>query len=108
MHKELHTLLRGPAPPGCFAPLATTRCAVEDSMQGSVIDLKYSLLIEPTEGPASFHFYSPNLSGFIGVGLSVEDCLYKATWGTEQHLSFLRAEPHQELASVSTPLSAGV
>lgn len=55
-----------------------------------MIDLKYSLIIEATEDPAFFTFYSPDLEGFTGVGNSVEDCLYKAKWGIEEHLSLLK------------------
>jgi len=56
-----------------------------------MIDLKYSLIIEATEDPAFFTFCSPDLEGFTGVGSSVEDCLYKAKWGMEEHISLLRA-----------------
>jgi predicted RNase H-like HicB family nuclease len=55
-----------------------------------VIDLKYSLVIEATEAPNFFGFYSPDLEGFTGVGNSVEDCLYKARWGMEEHGALLR------------------
>ncbi len=55
-----------------------------------MIDLKYSLIIEATEDPAFFTFYSPDLEGFTGVGSSVEDCLYKAKWGMEEHISLLK------------------
>ena len=55
-----------------------------------MIDLKYSLIIEATEDQAFFTFYSPDLEGFTGVGNSVEDCLYKAKWGMEEHLSLLK------------------
>ncbi|MDO8716816.1 MAG: hypothetical protein Q7J73_08440 [Dehalococcoidales bacterium] len=55
-----------------------------------MIDLKYSLIIEATEDPAFFTFYSPNLEGFTGVGNSVEDCLYKGKWGIEEHISLLK------------------
>ncbi|MBI4515393.1 MAG: type II toxin-antitoxin system HicB family antitoxin [Deltaproteobacteria bacterium] len=55
-----------------------------------MIDLKYSLVIEATEDPSFFGFYSPDLEGFTGVGHSVEDCLYKARWGIEEHVSMLR------------------
>jgi predicted RNase H-like HicB family nuclease len=34
--------------------------------------------------------YSLDLEGFTGVGNSVEDCLYKARWGMEEHLALLR------------------
>ena len=55
-----------------------------------MIDLKYSLAIEATEDPTFFSFYSPDLEGFSGVGSSVEDCLYKAKWGMEEHVSLLK------------------
>jgi len=35
-------------------------------------------MIEATENPNFFGFYSPDLEGFTGVGNSIEDCLYKA------------------------------
>ena len=54
-----------------------------------MIDLKYSLVIEATEDPNFFGFYSPELEGFTGVGHSIEDCLYKARWGMEEHLAIL-------------------
>ena len=53
------------------------------------IDLKYSLVIEATEDPTFFGFFSPDLEGFTGVGHSVEDCLYKAKWGMEEHVALL-------------------
>jgi hypothetical protein len=46
-----------------------------------MIELEYSLVIEATEEPDFFGFYSPDLEGFTGVGHSIEDCLYKAKWG---------------------------
>ncbi len=55
-----------------------------------MIDLKYSLVIEATEDPNFFGFYSPDLEGFTGIGNSVEDCLYKARWGIEEHVTLLR------------------
>ncbi len=55
-----------------------------------MIELAYSLVIEATEDPTFFTFYSPELEGFTGVGSSVEDCLYKARWGMEEHVSLLR------------------
>ena len=56
-----------------------------------MIDLDYSLVIEATEDPDFFGFYSPDLDGFTGVGHSVEDCLYKARWGMREHVEMLRA-----------------
>jgi len=55
-----------------------------------MIDLKYSLIIEATEDPTFFTFYSPDLEGFTGVGNSVEDCLYKAKWGMEEQVALLK------------------
>jgi predicted RNase H-like HicB family nuclease len=55
-----------------------------------VINLKYSLVIEATDDPTFFGFYSPDLQGFTGVGHSVEDCLYQARWGMEEHLTLLK------------------
>jgi predicted RNase H-like HicB family nuclease len=55
-----------------------------------MIDLRYSLIIEATEDPDFFSFYSPELEGFTGVGHSVEDCLYKAKWGMLEHIDLLR------------------
>jgi len=55
-----------------------------------MIDLKYSLIIEATEDPTFFTFYSLDLEGFTGVGSSVEDCLYKAKWGMQEHISLLK------------------
>ncbi len=51
-----------------------------------MIELKYSLVIEATEDPSYFCFYSPDLPGFTGVGNSVEDCIYKAKWGMTEFL----------------------
>jgi predicted RNase H-like HicB family nuclease len=55
-----------------------------------VIDLKYSLVIEATDDPTFFGFYSPDLQGFTGTGHSIEDCLYQARWGMEEHLALLK------------------
>ena len=55
-----------------------------------MIDLKYSLVIEATDDPEFFGFYSPELEGFTGIGHSVEDCLYKAKWGVLEHVNLLK------------------
>ena len=55
-----------------------------------MLDLRYSLVIEATEDPNFFTFYSPDLEGFTGVGNSIEDCLYKARWGTQEHITILK------------------
>ena len=57
-----------------------------------MIDLKYSLVIEATDDPTFFGFYSPDLEGFTGVGHSIEDCLYQARWGMEEHLELLKKQ----------------
>ena len=57
-----------------------------------MIDLKYSLVIEATEDPNFFGFYSAELEGFTGIGHSIEDCLYKAKWGMEEHIELLKKE----------------
>jgi len=55
-----------------------------------MIDLQYSLIIEATDEPDFFGFYSPDLEGFTGVGHSVEDCLFKAKWGMMEHVNLLK------------------
>ena len=57
-----------------------------------MIDLKYSLVIEATADPLFFSFFSPTLEGFTGVGNSVEDCLYKARHGMDEHVALLREQ----------------
>jgi predicted RNase H-like HicB family nuclease len=54
-----------------------------------MIELPYSLVIEATEDPDYFGFYSTELEGFTGSGHSVEDCLYQAKWGMKEHVSLL-------------------
>jgi predicted RNase H-like HicB family nuclease len=55
-----------------------------------MIDLPYSLVIEATDEPDYFGFYSPDLEGFSGIGNSVEDCIYKAKWGMKEHIALLK------------------
>ena len=55
-----------------------------------MIGLDYSLVIEATEEPDFFGFYSPDLQGFTGVGHSIEDCLYNARLGMVEHVNLLR------------------
>ncbi|MBM4122392.1 MAG: type II toxin-antitoxin system HicB family antitoxin [Nitrospira sp.] len=57
-----------------------------------MVNLKYSLVIEATADPNFFGFYSPDLEGFTGVGHSIEDCLYKARWGMDEHMSLLKKQ----------------
>lgn len=53
-----------------------------------MIDLRYSLVLEATADPTFFGFYSPDLEGFTGDH-SIEDRLYKAKWGMEEHVTLL-------------------
>jgi predicted RNase H-like HicB family nuclease len=57
-----------------------------------MIDLTYSLVIEATEEPDYFGFYSPDLEGFAGIGHSIEDCVYQAKWGMVDHVRLLREQ----------------
>ncbi|MBI4965511.1 MAG: type II toxin-antitoxin system HicB family antitoxin [Desulfomonile tiedjei] len=57
-----------------------------------MIDLPYTLIIEATEEPDYFGFYSPDLQGFSGIGHSVEDCIYKAKWGMREHIALLEQQ----------------
>lgn len=57
-----------------------------------MIALEYSLIIEATEEPDYFGFYSLDLPGFAGIGHSVEDCLYKAKWGMIEHVTLLKEQ----------------
>ena len=57
-----------------------------------MIDLKYALVVEATADPTFFGFYSPDLEGFTGIGHSIEDCVYKARWGMEEHVALLREQ----------------
>ena len=57
-----------------------------------MLDLGYSLVIEATDDPNFFGFYSPDLVGFTGVGHSIEDCLYQARWGMKEHVELLQEQ----------------
>jgi len=57
-----------------------------------MIELPYSLVIEATEEPDYFGFYSTELEGFTGIGHSIEDCLYKAKWGMKEHVDLLKEQ----------------
>jgi len=68
-----------------------------------MLDLRYSLIIEATDDPSFFTFYSPDLEGFTGVGSSVEDCIYKAKWGIEEHIALLKEQHLSVPEKVSSP-----
>jgi len=63
---------------------------IEMFVEVNMVELEYSLVIEATEEPDYFGFFSPDLQGFTGIGHSVEDCLYKAKWGMIEHINLLR------------------
>ena len=71
-----------------------------------MIDLPYSLVIEATNEPDFFGFYSEELEGFSGIGHSVEDCLYRAKWGMREHVELLHQQglpiPKKSLEPVVT------
>jgi len=54
-----------------------------------MIDLPYSLIIEATQEPDFFGFFSEELEGFSGIGHSVEDCLYRAKWAMKEQVELL-------------------
>jgi predicted RNase H-like HicB family nuclease len=68
-----------------------------------MIDLPYSLIIEATDEPDYFGFYSPDLEGFTGIGHSVEDCLYKAKWGMQEHVALLKERGFPYHRPIPTP-----
>jgi predicted RNase H-like HicB family nuclease len=57
-----------------------------------MIQIPFSVVIEATDDPDFFGFFSPDLEGFTGVGHSVEDCIYRARWGMQDHLQTLREQ----------------
>lgn len=57
-----------------------------------MIEINYSLIIEATEEPDFFGFYSPDVEGFSGVGHSIEDCIYQAKWGLVEHIKLLKEQ----------------
>jgi len=68
-----------------------------------MITLPYSLIIEATEDPDFFSFYSTDLEGFTGIGHSIEDCLYKARWGMADHTQMMRDQRLSVPAPNSNP-----
>ena len=56
-----------------------------------MIDLPYSLIIEATEEPDFFGFYSPDLEGFTGIGHSIEDCSIRR-WAMKEHVGLLLSQ----------------
>lgn len=57
-----------------------------------MIDLTYSLVIEATDDPDFFGFYSPDLAGFTGSGRSIADCLRKVRPALAEHVAVMREQ----------------
>lgn len=70
-------------------------------------NLPYSIVIEATDDPEFFGFYSPELEGFSGVGHSIEDCLYKARHGLDDHVRTFEGTGTSRPADQSGPESHG-
>ena len=68
-----------------------------------MISLQYSLVIEATNDPTFYGFYSPELQGFSGIGHSIEDCLYQARYGMEEHVALMREIGNTVPPSVESP-----
>jgi len=49
-----------------------------------MLGIDYTLIIETTDEPDFFSFFSPDLEGFTGVGHSIEDCIYSARHGMRE------------------------
>lgn len=54
-----------------------------------MIELPYSLIIEATEEPDFFTFYSLDLPGFSGVAHSIEGAIYQAKSAMAEHIAVL-------------------
>lgn len=54
-----------------------------------MIELPYSLVIEATNEPDFFTFYSLDLPGFSGVAHSVEGAIYQAKSAMAEHIAVL-------------------
>lgn len=57
-----------------------------------MIKLPYSLIIEATDEEDFFGFYSPDLEGFTGIGHSIEDCVFRARAGMEEHVEVMKEQ----------------
>ena len=70
-------------------------CHIEGSgaevTECKMIDIPYSLVIEATEDPEFFAFYSPDLSGNRGIGHCLADCLNKPRHWMKEFMNTLKA-----------------
>ena len=55
-----------------------------------MIDIEYSLIIEATEDPAFFCYYSPDLHGFTGAGYSLGECISKVKAEMDEFIGFVK------------------
>ena len=70
-----------------------------------MIDLDYSLIIEATEDPSFFCYYSPGLLGFTGAGHSLEDCISKVKAEMDEFVAFIREMDHSFPGQAAGPTS---
>lgn len=56
-----------------------------------MINLPYSIVIEATNEPDYFGFYSPDLTGFTGIGNSIENCVDEARYAMMEFVEELQA-----------------
>ncbi|MBI1291188.1 hypothetical protein GC173_08070 [bacterium] len=52
----------------------------------------YTIVIEPTEDPGFFGFFSPDLPGYTGCATSFNEAVIDAINGISEYIDFLRAE----------------
>ncbi|MFP4458899.1 MAG: type II toxin-antitoxin system HicB family antitoxin [Candidatus Zixiibacteriota bacterium] len=50
------------------------------------VPIKYNLVIQASDDPLFYRFTSPELDGFKGTGISVDDCIQKACLLMEKHI----------------------
>jgi len=55
-----------------------------------MIELEYSLVIEATEDPKFFGWYSPDIPGFTGTGKSIDDCIKRAREAIPEFFEVMR------------------
>ncbi len=53
-------------------------------------ELPYTLIIEASETPGFFSFRSPDLTGFSGMGRSIEECIRSAKRGMMEYIAHRR------------------
>ncbi len=59
-----------------------------------MLDLKYNIIIEATKDPQYFGYFSPDLPGFTGGGISIPSILEELNLAIEEHLEVMRENGH--------------